>query len=52
MKNIKEYYVTNKLILDDFYSNYYNLLSNSLDNPRIDLDILKDVKIYICFNII
>ena len=52
MRNIKEYYDANKLILDCFYSNYYNLLSNSLDNPGIDLDVLKDVKIYICFNII
>lgn len=52
MKNIKEYYDTNKLILDYFYSNYYNLLSNSLNNLRSDLDVLKEVKIYICSKII
>ena len=46
-RNVKEYYDANKLILGDFYSNYYNLLSNSLDNLRSDLDVLKDVKIYL-----
>ena len=46
-RNVKEYYDTNKLILGDFYSNYYNLLSNNLDNLRSDLDVLKEVKIYL-----
>lgn len=46
-RNVKEYYDANKLILGDFYSNYYNLLSNNLDNLRSDLDVLKEVKIYI-----
>ena len=33
-RNIKEYYDANKLILGDFYSNYYNLLS---DNPKLTI---------------
>ena len=35
------------MIINEKEKLLYNLLSNSLDNLRSDLDVLKEVKIYI-----
>ena len=44
---IREYYNECKIFLNDFYSNYYNLLSDNVENLKDDFEVLKNVEMIV-----